>query len=61
MQGSFFDSSQEDGESSGEILGDLGLQAMSSAIAASGGLGLARLLLQEWQLEPPPRQGPQAP
>lgn len=54
MKESSFDSSEEDGESSGEILGDWGGQALSSAIAASGGLGLARLLLQQWELEPTP-------
>lgn len=51
MQQSFGDTTSEDGVAGANILGDLGLQAMSAAITASGGLGLAGLLLQERKID----------
>lgn len=42
---------EEDGEAGSEALDDLSIEAMSTAIASGGGLGLARLLLGQLQAE----------
>ena len=47
-----------EGDSAAESLGDWGLQAMSSAIAASGGIGIARMLLEKLHLEPAHQNSP---
>ena len=51
MTESFGNPFEMEGDPAAESFGDLGLQAMSSAIAASGGIGLARMLLEKLHLE----------
>jgi Rod binding domain-containing protein len=50
MKGSFAPSDDESADPAHEVLDDMGIQAMSSAVGKSGGLGLAKLILKH--LEP---------
>ena len=58
MKDSFSSLSGSEDEPAHETLDDWSMQAMSSAIAASGGVGLSTLLIRHLGSPPPPAQHP---
>ncbi len=56
MKESFASSSEEDQDPARKTLEDLSIQAMSTALAASGGLGIARMLIHAMEPAMDPAQ-----
>ena len=56
MKESFVSSSEEEQDPAHRTLEDLSMQAMSTALAASGGLGIARMLIHAMEPAMDPAQ-----
>jgi len=57
LQNTFSGTSDEDGAAGSSTYGLMGTQALASAIAARGGIGIAQLILHQWKQTKVPSAG----